>query len=67
MAKTWKDLPRDASGYKPFRKRIQGPLGRKKLVSDKLKEVTETEVLKWFNETCENEYEAVRFRDPWNA
>ena len=60
MAKTWKDLPKDVSGYKPFRK-------RKKPVSDKLKEVTETEVLKWFNETCDNEYEAVRFRDPWNA
>ena len=59
MSKTWKDLPKDVSGYKPFRK-------RKKLVSDKLKN-TETEVLKWFNETCENEYEAVRFRDPWNA
>ena len=77
MSKTWKDLPKDVSGYKPFRK-------RKKPVSNKSKEVAEAEmlralrttdlsdleiaeVLKWFNETCDNEYEAVRFRDPWNA
>lgn len=38
MGKTYKDLPKDVSHYKPFRK-------RKKPLSDKLKEPPEAPVL----------------------
>ena len=55
MGKTWKDLPKDVSNYKPFRKRNKGPAGRYKPLSDKLKEPPETPVL-----------EEVEYEDTWS-
>ena len=59
MGKTWKDKPLNVEDIPVYKRRKRTPKPQS--------EATETEVLKWFRETCENEYEAVRFRDPWNA
>ncbi len=62
MSKTWKDLPKDVSGYKPFRK-------RKKPLSDKLKEPPEAEVLKALEVLGDNELleDWYYYKDSWSA
>ena len=43
MGKTWKDLPKDVSGYKPFRKRKK-PLSDKYIQSPEAKMLEEQEM-----------------------